>query len=64
MPEFQQGELDNGVDDNGNGLIDETGLAFAFDGDVCTILLVMASTNGENSTQLESTAIVTVLIRN
>jgi prepilin-type N-terminal cleavage/methylation domain-containing protein len=37
--EFFQGELPNGVDDNGNGLIDETGLAFQIDGSRITVYL-------------------------
>ena len=32
MRELLEGELANGLDDNGNGLIDENGAAFARDG--------------------------------
>ncbi len=40
-----QGELQNGVDDNANGLIDEQGLTFVLDGNSVTITLTMAKPN-------------------
>jgi hypothetical protein len=36
-----EGELANGLDDNGNGLIDEPGLAFTVDGNDVTVLLTL-----------------------
>jgi prepilin-type N-terminal cleavage/methylation domain-containing protein len=36
-----EGELANGRDDNGNGLVDERGLSFTLDGDVVTIRLTL-----------------------
>jgi hypothetical protein len=36
-----EGELPNGVDDNGNGLIDETGVTFEVDGNTVTINLTL-----------------------
>ena len=41
---FLQGELVNGVDDNGNGLVDERGLSFVLDGDSVTIRLTLELT--------------------
>lgn len=36
-----QGEVENGIDDNGNGLIDEDGLSFVIEGDRVTIRLTI-----------------------
>ena len=36
-----EGELENGIDDNGNGLIDEDGLSFVIEGDNVTIRLTL-----------------------
>jgi type II secretory pathway pseudopilin PulG len=36
-----QGEVENGIDDNGNGLIDEDGLSFVLEGDRVTIRLTI-----------------------
>jgi hypothetical protein len=36
-----EGEEPNGVDDNGNGLIDESGLAFEIDGNTVTVTLTL-----------------------
>lgn len=36
-----EGEIPNGVDDNGNGLIDENGLSFVLDGDSVLIRLTL-----------------------
>jgi prepilin-type N-terminal cleavage/methylation domain-containing protein len=38
---FLEGELMNGVDDNGNGLIDEKGLVFTLDGSRVTVRLTL-----------------------
>jgi len=39
--EFLEGELQNGVDDNGNGLVDESGLAFVIEGPIVRVLLTL-----------------------
>jgi hypothetical protein len=38
---FLEGEVVNGSDDNGNGLIDERGLSFVLEGDTLTIRLTL-----------------------
>jgi prepilin-type N-terminal cleavage/methylation domain-containing protein len=38
---FLEGELMNGIDDNGNGLIDEKGLVFTLDGSRVTVRLTL-----------------------
>lgn len=38
---FLAGEIVNGLDDNGNGLVDERGLSFVLDGDTVTIRLTL-----------------------
>lgn len=38
---FLEGELPNGVDDNGNGLVDESGLAFVIEGSLVRVLLTL-----------------------
>ena len=42
---FLEGEIVNGVDDNDNGLIDETGLVFTLEGDCVTIRLTLERTS-------------------
>ena len=42
-----EGEQINGVDDNANGLIDETGLNFAIDGSTVVIRMTLTSESGE-----------------
>lgn len=39
--EFLEGELPNGVDDNGNGLVDESGLAFVIEGSIVRVLITL-----------------------
>jgi hypothetical protein len=39
--EFLEGETPNGLDDNGNGLVDERGLSFAVTGDTLAIRLTL-----------------------
>lgn len=39
---YLEGEIPNGMDDNGNGLIDEKGLSFVVDRDAVTIRLTLA----------------------
>jgi hypothetical protein len=41
VAEYLDGELPNGVDDNGNGLTDETGLAFVVSGSQVEIFLCL-----------------------
>jgi prepilin-type N-terminal cleavage/methylation domain-containing protein len=36
---FLEGEVPNGIDDNGNGLIDESGLSFVIEGTQVTVML-------------------------
>ena len=38
---YLEGEIPNGMDDNNNGLIDETGLSFAINGNAVTIYLTL-----------------------
>lgn len=39
--EYAEGEVANGLDDNGNGLVDEKGISFALDGNTLTIRLTL-----------------------
>jgi len=41
ISEFSKGEIPNGLDDNGNGLVDEQGLSFDLNGNSVTIRLTM-----------------------
>jgi hypothetical protein len=47
--ELLEGELPNGLDDNGNGLIDESGLSFEIDGDTITIRLTLERFDAEGT---------------
>ena len=60
---FLGGELQNGVDDNDNGLIDEEGLTFVIDGNLIQVLLTL-SLVGENGERWTMTKTREVLIRN
>ena len=42
-----EGEVENGIDDNGNGLVDERGLSFDVDGDSIIIRLTLERAAGE-----------------
>lgn len=42
ISEYLEGEVPNGIDDNGNGLIDERGLSFNIDGNSVIIRLTMS----------------------
>ena len=53
--EYLQGEIPNGVDDNGNGLIDENGLAFSLDGTKVTIRLSLEGPDGGSPVLVERT---------
>ena len=44
IPPFLKDELENGVDDNANGVIDETGLAFVLNGQSITVYLTLKRT--------------------
>lgn len=46
---YLEGELPNGMDDNGNGLIDETGLSFFVDGSSVYMYLTLESTDDDGS---------------
>lgn len=64
IPQIALGEIaDNGLDDNGNGLIDETGLAFVKEGKTVRILLSMRRPDG-NGGFLECDLETTVTCRN
>ena len=60
---FIEGELANGVDDNGNGLIDETGLTFAVDRDAVEIWLTLEAL-GTDGSRTQRTAHTVVTCRN
>jgi prepilin-type N-terminal cleavage/methylation domain-containing protein len=57
--DFLEGEVSNGVDDNGNGLVDESGLVFVIRGSEVEVMLTLqrAGASGESSTY-SRTAIV------
>jgi prepilin-type N-terminal cleavage/methylation domain-containing protein len=56
---FLEGEVPNGLDDNGNGLVDESGLAFVIEGSEVEVLLTLerVGSDGRSSTH-SRTAIV------
>ena len=58
-----EGEVVNGVDDNGNGLIDEDGLSFTLDGDRVVIRLTLARPEIDGRT-VEQTVESVVYVRN
>ena len=60
---FLEGELPNGVDDNGNGLVDERGLTFTLDGNSVRIRLTMERDGPGDETILKTVETV-VTIRN
>lgn len=47
--DYMDGEVFNGVDDNGNGLIDEKGLSFTIEEDLVTIRLTLEKTAPDGS---------------
>jgi prepilin-type N-terminal cleavage/methylation domain-containing protein len=64
IPQFARGEIPgNGLDDNGNGLIDETGLAFVKQGKAVQILLSLRRPDGKGGF-LERELQTTVTCRN
>lgn len=60
---YLEGELPNGMDDNGNGLIDEKGLSFEVDRDAVRIRLTLESLDSDGSAIVE-TVETTVTCRN
>jgi len=58
-----EGELPNGVDDNGNGLVDEEGLSFVVGGDQVEILLTLERVL-HDGTRVTRTVQTTVTCRN
>jgi hypothetical protein len=57
------GEQMNGLDDNGNGLIDEKGLSFEIDRDAVTVRLTIERRDEQNKTY-DATVTTTVTCRN
>lgn len=51
---FLEGEIPNGVDDNGNGLVDESGLAFSIEGINVEIHLTLTRALGDGTTLTRS----------
>jgi len=60
---FLEGELPNGMDDNGNGLIDEKGLSFVVDRNAVTIRLTLIDTDKDGNA-VTQTVQTTVTCRN
>lgn len=60
---YLEGELPNGMDDNGNGLIDEEGLSFTVAGDSVTIRITLQRQAGDGEL-LTRTLETTVTCRN
>ena len=56
---FLEGELPNGIDDNGNGVVDETGLSFVLDRDSILIRLSLEKIdqNGQAMTRTVETVV-------
>jgi len=50
VPDLLEGELVNNLDDNGNGLVDETGLCFTFEGSVLRVLLTLGAAGPRGTT--------------
>jgi type II secretory pathway pseudopilin PulG len=63
VAELSEGELANNLDDNGNGLTDETGLMFSSTGDVVTVRLT-CQRRDEGGRLLTKTAETAVRLRN
>jgi hypothetical protein len=57
---FLEGELPNGVDDNGNGLVDEQGLTFVVDRNSITIRLTVGRMNDGELVTTTVESLVTV----
>ena len=63
VSEFLEQELENGIDDNMNGLMDETGLSFTLERDAVTIRLTLERVSSEG-VALQHTQETTVTCRN
>jgi hypothetical protein len=63
VPEYLEGELPNGKDDNGNGLVDERGLCFSLSGRTLTVRLSVCSTTSKGAV-LTRTFTTSVHLRN
>ena len=50
--DYLEGEIPNGIDDNGNGLVDEKGLSFALKGREVTIRLTLERADQDGAVQL------------
>jgi hypothetical protein len=61
--EALEGEAFNGLDDNGNGLVDERGLAIELDGDVLTVHLSLER-RGPDGAPIVRTQQTSVRLRN
>lgn len=59
VAELEQGELANGIDDNGNGLVNEQGLNFSLNGNQLTISLTLVGrdADGRDVVRTVSTAV-------
>ena len=63
VEDLLEGEVENGIDDNGNGLVDESGLSIVVEGNLLTILLSLGTTlRGDE--RVETTIERTLTIRN
>lgn len=60
---YLEGELPNGVDDNGNGLIDEKGLTFSIDGEAISMKLTLER-QASDGTVITTTVETVVACRN
>ncbi|MEM6674574.1 MAG: type II secretion system protein [Planctomycetota bacterium] len=60
---FLEGEIPNGIDDNGNGLIDEKGLSFTIDGGAVDMSLTLERVR-DDGTVITSTVGTVVTCRN
>lgn len=63
VTDYLEGEVFNGLDDNGNGLIDERGLCFSREGDLLTIRLTLATTD-RHGKEVSRTWTAEILCRN
>ncbi len=60
---YLEGEIPNGIDDNGNGLIDEKGLAFSISGSAISMKLTLERIK-DDGTAITSTVETVVACRN
>ena len=63
VAELYQGELENGVDDNGNGLIDERGFFLERVGETVIVRLMLQRRTGDG-TVLDRTSQTSMRLRN